>query len=81
MITGDNILTACHVATSLRLSKKTILALTKYPAADEELWVWQSTDKSIHFDLQPKNLNQFLKDYDLALTGEVITFSFVLFLN
>jgi len=74
MITGDNILTACHVATSLRLSKKTILALTKYPAADEELWVWQSTDKSIHFDLQPKHLNQFLKDYDLALTGEGLSF-------
>ena len=72
MITGDNILTACHVATSLRLSKKTILALTKCSSADTENWIWQSADKSIHFDLHPKEMKQFVKEYDLALTGEVV---------
>lgn len=72
MITGDNILTACHVATSLRLTKKTILALTKCSSTDTENWIWQSTDKSIHFDLHPKEMKKFVKEYDLALTGEVI---------
>ena len=78
MITGDNILTACHVATSLRLSKKTILALTKCSSGGQETWIWQSTDKSIHFDLHPKELTQFMKEYDFALTGEVDHYSLLI---
>lgn len=73
MITGDNVLTACHVAKSLHLTKKTLLALTKCSASDSgsEKWIWQSTDKSVHLDLFPKEMNQFFEENDLALTGEV----------
>ena len=83
MITGDNVLTACHVARSLHLTKKTLLALTKCTSddADLEKWIWQSTDKSTHFDLYPKDMNQFLNEYDLALTGEVCFLFFCLFLG
>ena len=73
MITGDNVLTACHVARSLHLSKKTLLALTKCPAEDDQpaRWIWQSTDRSVHYDLFPATMKNFLADYDLAVTGEV----------
>eukprot|EP00794_Sanderia_malayensis_P015929 gene15929-17530_t len=76
MITGDNALTACHVARSLHLSKKVLLVLTR---CDENegvplRWIWQSTDRSIHFNLFPENMKQFLNDYDLALTGEALKF-------
>eukprot|EP00795_Rhopilema_esculentum_P010920 gene10920-19754_t len=76
MITGDNVLTACHVARSLNLSEKPILALTRCDNADESpvRWIWQSTDKSIHFKLFPDNIKKFLKDYDLALTGEGLSY-------
>eukprot|EP00112_Aurelia_sp_Birch-Aquarium-sp1_P014323 Seg3082.2 transcript_id=Seg3082.2/GoldUCD/mRNA.D3Y31 product="Manganese-transporting ATPase 13A1" protein_id=Seg3082.2/GoldUCD/D3Y31 len=76
MITGDNVLTACHVARSLHLSKKTLLALTKCPAEDDQpaRWIWQSTDRSVHYDLFPATMRNFLNDYDLAVTGEGLAF-------
>ena len=39
-------------------------------------WIWQSTDRSCQFELQPKDLKKFLSDYDLAVTGEVRVYTF-----
>lgn len=47
MITGDNPLTACHVARELKFtSKKSTLVLTKVDnGADDETFEWQSIDQ------------------------------------
>ena len=46
MITGDNPLTACHVARELRFtSKKSTLVLTKVDADVDENFEWQSIDQ------------------------------------
>ena len=46
MITGDNPLTACHVARELRFtSKKSTLVLTKVDSEVDENFEWQSIDQ------------------------------------
>ena len=75
MITGDNPLTACHVARELRFLKtKTSLILTK----SGQDFVWESVDKTKQLPLLiegplGKN-NEAYKDlvsnHDLCLTGE-----------
>ena len=47
MITGDNPLTACHVARELKFtSKKSTLVLTKIDG-DDEAFEWQSIDQVV----------------------------------
>lgn len=90
MITGDNALTACHVAGQLRLiSKKHALVLTKTQPNDlESEWCWQSiinddVRKPLEYALEQKNYikpskgmnGDELKVYNyLCLTGEVCRF-------
>lgn len=74
MITGDNPLTACHVARELRFTQKnTTLVLTEF-SKDE--WGWESIDQSEQQDLiPPKGYKELVTKYDLCVTGEVsITF-------
>ncbi|XP_023336955.1 manganese-transporting ATPase 13A1 isoform X2 [Eurytemora carolleeae] len=78
MITGDNPLTACHVAKQLRFSRNsTTLILT----SDEvDGWVWKSVDEKETVSLKgPKELGnqqwkQFISSYDMCLTGEGLTY-------
>ena len=67
MLTGDNPLTACHVAKQLKISKKKTLVLTHI---NEDEWAWQSVGgaTSVSMDTRPLELG---KNYDLCLTGDV----------
>ena len=75
MITGDNPLTACHVAKQLKMCRSgSMLILTQ--VGGEEEWAWQSVDQSLVLPLSsPQQLSraawaQFLSSHDLCLTGE-----------
>ncbi|CAF3962733.1 unnamed protein product [Adineta steineri] len=69
MITGDNPLTACHVAKELRFTKKPLLVLTA-PSDESKEWIWESVNKDISIPIQPPNLRDFTKANDLCVTGE-----------
>ena len=71
MITGDNPLTACHVAKELQFTRKPLLVLTAPSDGDEEEWQWESVNKDIVLPLLPEDLRDFTKEYDLCVTGEV----------
>ena len=66
MLTGDNPLTACHVAKELKISQRKLLVLTR----TEEEWAWQnrSGTTTITMETKPSELG---KEYDLCITGEV----------
>ena len=66
MLTGDNPLTACHVAKELKISQQKLLVLTR----TEEEWVWQSVGGATRaaMESEPSALG---KKYDLCITGEV----------
>ena len=82
MITGDNPLTACHVAKELKISSKKLLILTPPPphpphpppdegeGMDNGSWRWEniSGTLSLPLHLSPSDLRE---TYDLCLTGDV----------
>ncbi|PVD22376.1 hypothetical protein C0Q70_18186 [Pomacea canaliculata] len=75
MITGDNPLTACHVAHELRMSKKDLTLILTPPNRLDAEWHWQSIDDTVILPLEPRNFRkEFLPAYDLCLTGEALTF-------
>ncbi|XP_055376470.1 endoplasmic reticulum transmembrane helix translocase [Condylostylus longicornis] len=65
MITGDNPLTACHVAKELRFTKKDLLILTKH----EKTWFWESVDCSQSFK-STENIYNLLDEFDFCITGD-----------
>ena len=67
MITGDNPLTACHVAKVLKftIKKETTLILTLIGND----WVWQSVDQELELPMIPSDLRLFTHDYVLCVTG------------
>lgn len=78
MITGDNALTACHVAKELRFTRRPVLVLTRSEeSADgsdeteptEPHWHWRSIDETISEPLQ-RTPAAILAAYDLAVTGD-----------
>ncbi|XP_054281923.1 endoplasmic reticulum transmembrane helix translocase [Macrosteles quadrilineatus] len=74
MITGDNPLTACHVAKELRFTQRPggILVLT---SSGDQHWFWESIDQSLKLPLTPdKSYKEFVSNYDLSLTGEGLQF-------
>ncbi|TRY63708.1 hypothetical protein TCAL_03617 [Tigriopus californicus] len=81
MITGDNPLTACHVARELRFMKtKSTLILT--PTNGGSVWVWQSVDQTKELPvLILGKLNRrneawvsLTNNHDLCVTGEGLSF-------
>lgn len=68
MITGDNPLTACHVAKELRFTRKKLLIIspTQKKVGD---WQWVSIDGGNVFSLDV-DMNTILADFDLCITGE-----------
>lgn len=71
MITGDNPLTACHVAKELRFTRKTILVLSQ--DVQDELktkYVWISINEDQIEPIDVKSWKKLVQTYDLAITGE-----------
>ena len=86
MITGDNPLTACHVAKELHFTRKPLLVLTAPTEGKISLfhlfsncllnlefnaWKWESVNKDVNLPIQPANIRDLTRDYDLCVTGEV----------
>ncbi|XP_060590702.1 endoplasmic reticulum transmembrane helix translocase-like isoform X1 [Ruditapes philippinarum] len=76
MITGDNPLTACHVAKELRFTRKEHTVVLQPPHNTQTEWCWKSIDDSVTLPLQPSGdlRKQLIEKYDLCLTGEALTF-------
>uniref|UniRef100_A0A4W4GYC7 Endoplasmic reticulum transmembrane helix translocase n=1 Tax=Electrophorus electricus TaxID=8005 RepID=A0A4W4GYC7_ELEEL len=68
MITGDNPLTACHVARELHfIQKEHTLILQHGP------WQWESIDGTVHLPQPPPSVQGLIGRYDLCVTGEGLT--------
>lgn len=71
MITGDNPLTACHVAKELRFTKKPILVLT--PNEEGTVWQWQGIVGNTKIPIGGRNAQtarEIMKEYDFCITGD-----------
>ncbi|XP_055636945.1 endoplasmic reticulum transmembrane helix translocase [Toxorhynchites rutilus septentrionalis] len=69
MITGDNPLTACHVAKELRFTKRTIVVLTHDELNDS--WRWDSINGEIRIPFSEKMpVKDIYKQHDFCITGE-----------
>jgi cation-transporting ATPase 13A1 len=71
MITGDNSLTACQVATELAIATKPILIL------NEQSSNWISIDEQTVIPAHSSSMKDLFKDYDFCVSGA----SFALFMN
>ncbi|KPP72851.1 putative cation-transporting ATPase 13A1 [Scleropages formosus] len=69
MITGDNPLTACHVARELHFIQKEH-TLILGPGRTEGEWQWESIDGSVTMPLHPPSVKLLISQYDLCMTGE-----------
>ena len=72
MITGDNSLTACHVAKELRFTRKRVTLILEDTGQD---WQWKSINHDVVMpvipDLSKKDLEHtFLMKYDFCITGD-----------
>jgi cation-transporting ATPase 13A1 len=66
MITGDNPLTACHVAGELKFIKKqNAVLLQTDETSNSKSWYWTTIDNKKRFDLE-----NYEADHDLCLTGD-----------
>ncbi|KAF9971052.1 hypothetical protein BGZ73_006069 [Actinomortierella ambigua] len=75
MITGDNPLTACHVARQVDIVNRDVLIMDiKEDASDANDLVWKSVDETISIDVDPsKPLDHALfRDYDICVTGPAL---------
>ncbi len=76
MITGDNPLTACHVARELRFTRhKSTLILTL--TEEKQSWHWESVDRQTSYPidiLKDKSAwkEKILAKHDLCLTGDAL---------
>ena len=68
MLTGDNPLTACHVAKELKITQRKLLVLTHVMSSEE--WEWQSVGGATKAPLETEP-EQLGKEYDLCVTGDV----------
>uniref|UniRef100_A0A665W378 Endoplasmic reticulum transmembrane helix translocase n=1 Tax=Echeneis naucrates TaxID=173247 RepID=A0A665W378_ECHNA len=72
MITGDNPLTACHVARELHFIQKEHTLILQ-PCLNESKInhrFWESIDGSVHVPLPPPSISSFVHQFDLCITGE-----------
>lgn len=78
MITGDNPLTACHVAKEVRITTKEVLILDApedhHDVGDHNL-MWRNVDESVIIPFRSSdNIDlQLFKKYDICLTGYALS--------
>uniref|UniRef100_A0A3P9C9W3 Endoplasmic reticulum transmembrane helix translocase n=1 Tax=Maylandia zebra TaxID=106582 RepID=A0A3P9C9W3_9CICH len=65
MITGDNPLTACHVARELHFIQKEHTLILQ-----PSTWQWESIDGTVCAPLPPPSISSFVREFDLCVTGE-----------
>ncbi|KAI8803489.1 hypothetical protein BJ742DRAFT_761321 [Cladochytrium replicatum] len=75
MITGDNPLTACHVAEEVQITKRTVLIGDAREDGDELRFTWRSLDDETVInltkdDLKKTTLDKRVDSFDLCLTGK-----------
>ncbi|KAM6168574.1 endoplasmic reticulum transmembrane helix translocase isoform 3-T3 [Erethizon dorsatum] len=70
MITGDNPLTACHVAQELRFIEKAHTLILQPPSEKGGLCTWRSIDSSIALPLTPGSPRTLAREHALCLTGD-----------
>ncbi|XP_075758589.1 endoplasmic reticulum transmembrane helix translocase isoform X2 [Pelodiscus sinensis] len=73
MITGDNPLTACHVAQELHFVQKEHTLILQPPHSKDSSWQWQSIDGTITLPVFPFSLQQ-LAPHSLCVTGEGLSY-------
>ncbi|EGW33133.1 P-type ATPase [Spathaspora passalidarum NRRL Y-27907] len=78
MITGDNPLTACHVAKEVRITTKDVLILDApeehHEIGEDDNLVWRNVDESViipYMSSDPINVELFAK-YDICITGHAL---------
>lgn len=72
MITGDNPLTACHVARELHfIQKEHTLILQQIPGQSH--WQWESIDGTVCVPMPPPTVSALVHKFDLCVTGEGLT--------
>ncbi|XP_043955574.1 manganese-transporting ATPase 13A1 isoform X1 [Gambusia affinis] len=69
MITGDNPLTACHVARELHFIQKDHTLILQ-PNLNQGQWHWESIDGTVTVALPPPSVSSFVQQFDLCVTGE-----------
>ncbi|XP_005745405.1 endoplasmic reticulum transmembrane helix translocase [Pundamilia nyererei] len=69
MITGDNPLTACHVARELHFIQKEHTLILQ-PSSNQGTWQWESIDGTVCAPLPPPSISSFVHEFDLCVTGE-----------
>jgi cation-transporting ATPase 13A1 len=80
MITGDNILTALHVACDVGLSEKKredILLLEKMESEPYLQWISSATEAAV-CDFELSKVESLAKDHDLCITGKTLEHAFTL---
>ncbi|XP_066294107.1 endoplasmic reticulum transmembrane helix translocase-like [Branchiostoma lanceolatum] len=74
MITGDNPLTACHVARELRFTRCPKTLVLSPPVDQDSEWHWLSVDEKVTLPMVPQEgARELIGKYDLCLTGEALT--------
>lgn len=66
MITGDNPLTACHVAKQLKMASKDITLIL-----NPETFNWESIDSTVKHPFETTDDRQLISEYDLCVTGMI----------
>jgi cation-transporting ATPase 13A1 len=69
MITGDNALTACHVARTISMVKKGVVLVLE---ATPDGLQWQSTDENIVYAFDAAKLPALAASYDLCVVGSAL---------
>ncbi|CAK9314910.1 unnamed protein product [Citrullus colocynthis] len=70
MITGDQALTACHVASQVHITSKQILILNSMKGTEE--YEWLSLDESQTVPYREKEVGTLSETYDLCIGGDCI---------
>ncbi|NXG48046.1 AT131 ATPase, partial [Psilopogon haemacephalus] len=74
MITGDNPLTACHVARELHFLRRHQTLILRPPATAGCSWQWESIDGGLVVPNLPSSTLELTQLYDLCLTGEGLSY-------